>query len=89
MLSKLASMFFANNFYNLKVIFKVKKRDTILFHSRVIFDKFCDVYFKINRSLTNTKLYHRAKKLVIHFKLLKYLSLLVRQNQNVVLPTIC
>ena len=88
MLSKFASMFLANIFYNSKIIFKVKKRDTRLFHSRVILDKFYDVYFKINRSLTNTKLCHSTKKLVIHFKILKYLSLLVCQHQNVVLTTL-
>ena len=75
MLSKFASMFLANIFYHSE--FKVKKRDTRLFHSRIVLDEVYDVYFKINGSLTDTKLRHSANKLVAHFKFLKYLSLLV------------
>ena len=84
MLSKFASMFLANIFYQLEIIFEIKKQDTRFFHSRIVLDKVYNIYFKINSSLTNTKLCHSAKKLVIHFKLLKYLSLLVCQHQIVV-----
>ena len=64
MLSKLASMFLANMFYHSEITFKVKKRDTRLFHSRIVLDEVYDIYFKINSSLTDTKLRHSANKLL-------------------------
>ena len=78
MLSKFASMFLANIFYHSEIILKVKKRDTRLFHSRIVLDEvnILNIYFKINSSLTDTKLRHSANKLAVHFKFLKYLSLL-------------
>ena len=87
MLSKFASMFLANNFYNSKIIFKVKKRDTRLSHPWILLDEVYGVYFKINGSLTLFKFCHSTNKLAIHFKLLNYPSLLVRQRQNNVLTT--
>ena len=80
MLSKFASMFLANIFYNSKIIFKVQKRNTRLFHSWTLLDEVYDVCFKINGSLTIFKFCHGAK--------IKYPSLLVRQRQNVVLNTL-
>ena len=88
MLSKFDSMFLANIFNNSKIIFKVKKRDTRLSHPWILHDEAYDVYFKINDSLTLFKFCRSANKLVIHFKLLKYRSLLVRQRQNVILTTL-
>ena len=88
MLSKFASMFLANIFYHSEIIFKVRKQDTRLFHSRIVLDEVYDIYFKINSSLTDTKLRRSANKLVVHIKSLKYLSLLVCQRQNVVLTTL-
>ena len=88
MLSKFASMFLVNIFYNSKIIFKVKKRDTRLLHSRIYLYKIYYIYFKINGSLTIFKFCRSVNKLVILFKFLKYLSLLVRQRQNVVLATL-
>ena len=81
-------MFLANIFYNSKIIFKVKKRDTRLSHPWILLDEVYDVYFKINGSLTLFKFCHSANKLIIYFKLLKYPSLLVRQRQDVVLTTL-
>ena len=78
-------MFLANIFYHSEIIFKVKKRDIRLFHPRIVLDEVYDIYFKINSSLTDTKLRHSANKIAVHFKFLKYLSLLVCQCQNVVL----
>ena len=71
MLSKLASMLLANMFYHSEITFKVKKRDTRLVHSRIVLDEVYDIYFKINSSLTDTKLRHSANKLAVHFKFLK------------------
>ena len=88
MLSKFASIFLANIFYHSEIIFKVKKREIRLFHSRIVHDEVYHNYFKINSSLTDTKLLHSANKLVVHFKFLKYLSLLVCQRQNAVLTTL-
>ena len=65
MLSKFASMFLANIFYNSKIIFKVKKRDTILSHPWILLDEVYDVYFKIYGSLTLFKFCHSINKLVI------------------------
>ena len=78
-------MFLANIFYYSKVIFKIEKLDTRLFHSRIFLYKIYYTYFKINGSLTLFKFCHSINKLVILFKFLKYLSLLVRQRQNVFL----
>ena len=47
----------------------------------MLVNKISDIYLKIDSSLTDTKLCHSVNKLVILFKFLKYLSLLVRQNQ--------
>ena len=88
MLSKFASMFLANIFYHSEIIFKIKRRDTRLFHSWTVLDEVYNIYFKINSSLTDTKVCHSANKLAVHFKFLKYLSLLVCQRQNVVLTTL-
>ena len=88
MLSKFASMFLAKLFYNSKIIFKVKKRETRLLHLRKCIYEIDDVYFKINGSLTLFKFCHNASEPFIHFKFLKYPSLLVRQRQNVVLTTL-
>ena len=85
---KLASMFLPNVYYYSKVIFKVKKRDTRLFHSRKFLYEIYYIYFKINGSLTLFKFFHSINKLVILFKFQKYLSLLVRQRQDVVLTTL-
>ena len=81
------SKFDGNVFYNSKIIFKVKERDTRLSHPWILLDEVYNVYFKINGSLTLFKFCHSTNKLIIHFKLLKYPSLLVRQRQNVVLTT--
>ena len=88
MLSKFASMFLANIFYHSEIIFKLKKRDARLFDSRIVLIEVYDIYFKINSSLTDYKLRRRANKLAVHFKSLKYLSLLVCQRQNVVLSSL-
>ena len=88
MLSKFASMFLVNIFYNSKITFKVKKRDTRVLHSRICLYELYDVYFKIYSSFTDAKLHHSAKKLIVHSKFLKYPSLLVHQRQNVVLTTL-
>ena len=88
MVSKFASLFFTNIFYHSEIIFKVKKRNTRLFHSRIVLDEVYDIYFKINSSLTDTKLRRSANKPVVHFKSLRYLSLLVCQRQNLFLTTL-
>ena len=75
MLFKFASMFLANIFYCPKIILKIKKQDTRLYHFRILPNEIYDNYFKVNSSLTGTKLRHSASKLVINFKILKYLSL--------------
>ena len=54
----------------------------------MVINKINDTYFKINSSLTDTKLCHSVKKVAIFLKFLKYLSLLVRQHQKVVLATL-
>ena len=81
MLSKFA-IILANIFYNLK------KRDTRLLHFWIILYKLYDIYLQIDSRLANTKLRHSANKFVVTSKFLKYLSLLVRQRQNVVLTTL-
>ena len=63
MLLKLASMFLTNIFYYTKVIFKIKKRDTRLFHFWIILYKLYHIYFKVDSSLANTKLRHSANKI--------------------------
>ena len=88
MLLKLASMFLANNFYYRKVIFKINKRDTRLFHFWICLYELYNVYFKVDSSLANTKLRHSANKLVAHFEFLKHFPLLVCPHQNVVLITV-
>ena len=64
-------MFLANIFYNSKIMFKVKKRDTRLLHFRICLYGLHDVYLKINSSLTDTKLRHSAKELIVYSKFLK------------------
>ena len=61
MLLKLASLFLTNIFYYPKVIFKIKKRDTRLY------DKFYDIYRKVDSSLANTKLRQSANKFFVTF----------------------
>ena len=74
-------MFLANIFYYSKLIFQLKKRDTRLFHFLIFVYETYYIYFKINSSLNFFKFCHSANKLIIHFKFLKYLSLLVRKRQ--------
>ena len=72
MLLKFASMFLANIFYYLKIIFKVKKRDTRLSHFRIPINKVYGIYFKIHGSLTDIEFCHSINELIILFKFLKY-----------------
>ena len=81
-------MFLTNIFYYPKVIFKIKKRDTRPLHFGICLYELCDVYFKIDSSLANTKLRHSANKLVVHFKFLEHSSLLLCPHQDVVLTAI-
>ena len=64
MLLKFASMFLANIFYCTKIILKIKKRDTRLSHFRILLKKVYNIYFKINSSITDTKLHHSANKML-------------------------
>ena len=61
-------MFLANIFYYSKVIFKVKKRNTRLFHSRIFLYEIYYMYCKINGSVTIFKFCHSVNKTIVHFK---------------------
>ena len=54
----------------------------------MLINKIHDVDIKIYGCLTDTKFSHGAGKSLIHFKLLEYSSLLVRQHQDVILATL-
>ena len=86
MQSKFGSMFLGNIVYSSKNIFKVKKRDTRLLHPRKFLDELHNIYFKIHSTFTSFLIHSRFT--VVHFKLRKYFSLMVRQHQNVVLTTL-